>query len=110
MEGLLDGLDHADELGCSTLEGSLDPDAPPVTTDPLDGVGGVLGTDCAHACTDLDSMTGGMKPSRQVPLSFAITHAFLDAILHDDDDAALWLSAGVGLQEYDVTLAVRGVE
>jgi predicted dienelactone hydrolase len=110
VEHLLDGLDHADSLGCSALEGALDPDPPPLTVDPLDGQGDVLGIDCARACQGVDELTGGMKPSRQVPLSFAITHAFLDTVLRADEEAALWLRAGVGLQEDDVTLDLRGVE
>lgn len=44
-----------------------------------------------------------MLPTRQVHLTFALAHPFLDSVFADDEEGALWLSAEVGVQEDDVT-------
>ncbi len=102
--GLFDNLEHADSIGCSQIAGALPDDAENVTTDQLDGVGVVIGPDCAMPCEDESMLVDGMKPTRQVELSFALARAFLDATLYGDAEGTLWLEAGVGLQEADVTM------
>ena len=99
--GLLDNLDHADTLGCGQLDLG---DAESPATDQLDGEGGVLDPDCVEPCADLDDLLPGMKPSRQVDLSFGLAHAFLDAQFYGDAEGTLWLETGVGAQEPDVAV------
>ena len=103
--GLFDGLEHADILGCGQIAGALPDDATNPATDELDGVGGVLGVDCAAPCEDESMLVNGMKPTRQVELSYALVRAFLDSQLQQDPEGTLWLEAGVGLQEADVAMS-----
>ena len=102
---LFDGLDHADSVGCGTIESAIDdPDGPMV--DPIDGEGEVLNPDCTAPCVDVEGYGLGMRPTRQVELLKGLMHAFLDAQSVGDDEALLWIEAGVGLQEEDVELRV----
>ncbi len=103
--GLFDGLEHADILGCGQIAGALPDDAVNPTTDQLDGVGGVLGTDCALPCLDDSMLVNGMKPTRQVELSYALFRAFLDSRFYGDSEGDLWLEAGIGQQEADVAMS-----
>jgi len=103
--GLLDGLDHADSVGCSSIAGNLPDGAENTDIDPLDDTGPVLGPDCAAPCQDPSLLVDGMKPTRQVELSYGLARAFLDAQLEGDGEGSLWLEAGVGDQEADVTMS-----
>jgi hypothetical protein len=104
--GLFDGLDHADSVGCSQIEDAISGGELP-DVDPVDGVGGVIDSGCTAPCTDLEGYGLGMKPTRQVDLFFALMHVFLDA-QRGDEDALLWLEAGIGLQETDVEVLIGG--
>ncbi len=105
--GLFDDLEHADSVGCGTIEGSVETSTP-VIVDPVDGEGDILGPDCSAPCVDLAGYGRGMRPTRQVRLLMALARAFLDAQLRGDADALLWLEAGIGLQEEDVDLLIGG--
>ncbi len=98
-EDLLDGVDHADSLGCGQIADALPDDPPPADPDSLN-------PSCALPCVDLASLGRGMRPTRQGLLTRGIAHAFLDATLGGDDEAALWLDAGVGLDHDDVTVEI----
>lgn len=104
---LFDGLEHADSVGCGTIEGAIDGEEGP-TVDPIDGEGDVLDSDCTPACLDLEGYGVGMRPTRQVELLKGLMHAFLDAETGADPDARLWIEAGIGLQEEDVEIRVGG--
>ena len=97
-EDLLDSSDHADSLGCGQIAGA-------VGDEPPDGVEDSLNPQCPGVCED-EELGIGMRPTRQGLLTRGIAHAFLDAELGGDEDAALWLDAGVGLQNEDVILEI----
>jgi len=97
-EDLLDSSDHADSLGCGQIAGA-------VGDEPPDGVEDSLNPQCPGVCED-EELGIGMRPTRQGLLTRGIAHAFLDAELGGDENAALWLDAGVGLQNEDVILEI----
>ena len=97
-EDLLDGTDHADSLGCGQLGDAL-PD------EPTQGDPDSLHPNCPLPCVN-DELGIGMRPTRQGLLTRGIAHAFLDAEFLSDDAAALWLDAGVGLQNPDVDVHI----
>lgn len=97
-EELLASSPHADGLGCQQITSELDDDVPG---------GDVLNPTCPAPCSDpLDSYPAPMVTTRQGELTRALALAFFDATLREDPEAALWLDAGLALQNEDVTLQV----
>ncbi len=97
----LSALPHADTLGCMAIAGEL-PEARELPEEVLD-------PECAPACPEGFDFTGGLNPVRQNELLWVSLHAFLLAVLDEEEAAETFLRDHLGPDNEELELRSEGL-